>query len=93
MKERNIFLEHKKTILQIARANKVNISVAANMAVQMANEVLSGKEVSLSTNGVENFMTWVGEVENYTPPQLGSQMAEFNQQATEALKKGQPWTL
>lgn len=93
MKERNIFLEHKKTILQFARANRVDISVAANMAVQAANEALAKKPVTISTQGVENFMTWVGEVENYSAAEIGTQMAEFNRQATEAIQRGEPWTL
>lgn len=93
MKDRNIFIEYKKTILQIARANKVNISIAANMAYAMAKDVLAGRSVQGSTQGVENFMTWVGEVENLTTAQIGTQMAEFNRQATEANRKGQPWHL
>ena len=93
MEERNIFLEHKKTILQFARANDADISVAANMAVQAANEVLANKPVMISTDGVENFLTWVGEVDNLTASEIGSQMAEFNRQATEAIKRGEPWHL
>ena len=66
MTERNIFLEHKRTMLEIARANHVDTSVAANLACQMAREALAGKPVSYSTEGVEDFMTWAGEVENLT---------------------------
>lgn len=93
MKNRNIFIEHKKTILQIARANKVDISVAANMAYAMAKDVLAGRPVRGSTQGVQNWMTWVGEVENYSAAEIGAQMAEFNRQATEAIQRGEPWTL
>lgn len=93
MKNRNIFIEHKKTILQIARANKVDISVAANMAYSMAKDVLAGRPVQGSTQGVQNWMTWVGEVENYSAAEIGAQMAEFNRQTTEAIQRGEPWTL
>ena len=93
MKNRNIFIEHKKTILQIARANKVDISVAANMVYSMAKDVLAGRPVQGSTKGVQSWMTWVGEVENYSATEIGAQMAEFNRQATEAIQRGEPWTL
>lgn len=94
MSKRNIFLEHKKTILQITRANGApDISVGANMAYSMAKDVLAGRPVQGSTKGVENWMTWVGEVENYSAAEIGAQMAEFNRQATEAIQRGKPWTL
>lgn len=93
MEERNIFIEHKKTILQFARANDVNISVAANMAVQAANEALANKPVTISTDGVDDFLTWVGEVDNLPASEIGSQMAEFNKQSTEAIQRGEPWHL
>ena len=94
MSKRNIFLEHKKTILQITRANGApDISVGTNMAYSMAKDVLAGRPVQGSTNGVENWMTWVGEVENYSAAEIGAQMAEFNRQATEAIQRGEPWTL
>lgn len=91
--QRNIFLEHKKTMLQIARANHVDISVAANLACQMAREVLAGKPVSYFTEGVENFMTWAGEVENLTEAEIAAQMAEYNHAASQAIINGKPWTL
>lgn len=93
-KNRNIFIEHKETILQVTRANDApTISVGANMAVAMAKDVLAGRPVQGSTQGVKNWMTWVGEVENLTDAQIGQQMAEFNQAATEAIKRGEPWHL
>ena len=92
-KKENIFLCNKKTILQIGRANKVDTSVAANIAVQMANEVLADKPVTYSTEGVENFMTWVGDVEDLTAAELGHQMAAYNQAATDAIQRGEPWVL
>lgn len=93
-KNRNIFIENKKTILQITKANGApTISIGANMAYSMAKDVLAGRPVQGSTQGVENFMTWVGEVENYSAAEIGSQMAEFNRQATEAIRRGEPWTL
>ena len=92
-KKENIFLRNKRTILQIAHANKVDTSVAANIAVQMANEVLADKPVTYSTEGVENFMTWVGDVEDLTAAELGHQMAEYNQAATDAIQRGEPWVL
>lgn len=94
MSKRNIFLKHKKTILQITRANDApDISVGANMAYSMAKDVLAGRPVQGSTKGVDNWMTWVGEVENLTAAEIGAQMAEFNQAATEAIQRGKPWTL
>ena len=92
-KQENIFLRNKKTILQIARANQVDTSVAANIAVQMANEVLAGKAVTYSTEGVGNFSTWVKDVEDLTAAELGHQMAEYNRAATEAIRRGEPWVL
>lgn len=93
-KNRNIFLEHKDTILQITRANDApTISVGANMAYAMAKDVLAGRPVQGSTAGVQNWMTWVGEVENYSAAEISSQMAEFNRQATEAIQRGEPWHL
>lgn len=94
MEERNIFIEHKKTILQITKANDApDISVGANMAYAMAKDVLAGRPVQGSTAGVQNWMTWVGEVENYSAAEISSQMAEFNRQATEAIQRGEPWHL
>ncbi len=91
--QRNIFLEHKKTMLQIARANHVDTSVAANLACQMAREALADKPVSYSTEGVEDFMTWAGEVENLTEAEIAAQMAEYNRAASQAIINGKPWTL
>lgn len=93
MNERNIFIEHKKTMLQIARANRVDTSVAANLACQMAREVLAGKPVSYSTEGVEDFMTWVSDAENLTEAEIAAQMAEYNHAASKAIQDGKPWTL
>lgn len=94
MSKRNIFLEHKKVILQITKANDApDISVGANMAYSMAKDVLAGRPVQGSTKGVGSWMTWVGEVENLTDAEIGAQMAEFNRQATEAIQRGKPWTL
>lgn len=93
MNERNIFIERKRTMLQIARANRVDTSVAANLACQMAREVLAGKPVSYSTEGVEDFMTWVGEVENLTEAEFAAQMAEYNHAASKAIQDGKPWAL
>ena len=45
---KNVFVDHKRTILQIARANNVDISVAANLASQMARETIAVKPVSYS---------------------------------------------
>lgn len=92
MKE-NVFLSNKRTLLQIARANKVDVSVAANLAVQMASEVTANRPVSYSTEGVENFLTLVGDIEDLTREELGQQMAEYNQAATEAIQQGKPWVL
>ena len=92
--KRNIFLEHKKTILQITRANDASdTSVGVAMAYAMAKDVLAGRPVQGSTQGVENWMTWVGEVANLTDAQAGAQIAEFNRQAVEAIKRGEPWHL
>lgn len=91
--QRNIFIERKKTMLQIARANHVDTSVAANLACQMAREALAGKPASYSTEGVENFMTWAGEVENLTEAEIAAQMAEYNRAASQAIINGKPWTL
>ena len=93
MNERNIFIEHKKTMLQIARANRVDTSVAANLACQMAREVLAGKPVSYSTEGVEDFMTWVSDAENLTEAEIAAQMAAYNHAASQAIQDGKPWSL
>ena len=93
-KNRNIFLEHKKLILQITRANDApDTSVGVAMAYAMAKDVLAGRPVQGSTQGVENWMTWVGEVANLTDSQAGVQIAEFNRQAVEAIRRGEPWHL
>lgn len=93
MNERNIFIEHKKTMLQIARANRVDTSVAANLACQMAREVLAGKPVSYSAEGAEDFMTWVSDAENLTEAEIAAQMAEYNHAASKAIQDGKPWAL
>ena len=90
---RNIFLAHKKTMLQIARANKVDTSVAANLACQMAREALADKPVSYSTDGVDDFMVWVKDVENLSVSEIADQMVEYNHAASKAIQDGHPWTL
>lgn len=91
---KNVFIENKKTILQICRANDVNdISVAANMASQMANEHNNGKPVSYSLEGVEGFEKFCKDYSDLNKDQIGVQFAEYNAKAREALQKGEPWTL
>lgn len=91
--QENIFLKHRKTMLQIARANKVDTSVAANLACQMAREALKHEPLSCSTEGVENFMVWVADVENISVNELSEQMVEYNHAASKAIQDGHPWTL
>ena len=90
---KNIFVDHKRTILQIARANDVDISVAANLADQMANEVIASKPVSYSLEGVEDWPAFVSAIPPLTAEEVGQHMAEYNRQATEAARKGENWTL
>lgn len=89
----NVFIDHKRTVLQIARANDVDISVAANIALQMANEVNAEQPVSHSLLGVVGFNAFCNDVAEYTPLELGAQMAEYNKAATEAARKGENWVL
>lgn len=91
--KRNIFLAHKKTMLEIARANHVDTSVAANIACQMAREALTDKPISYSTDGVTNFMQWVADVENLSVSEIADQMVEYNHAASKAINDGHPWTL
>lgn len=91
---KNVFIENKKTILQICRANDVNdISVAANMASQMANERNSGKPVSYSLKGVEGFEKFCKDYATLDKAEIGTQFAEYNKKATEAIQRGEPWIL
>lgn len=91
---KNVFIENKKTILQICRANDaIDISVAANMASQMAEERNSGKPVSYSLDGVEGFEKFCEDYADLNKDQIGVQFAEYNKKATEALQRGEPWTL
>lgn len=91
---KNVFIENKKTILQICRVNDVNdISVAANMASQMANEHINGLPVSYSLEGVEGFEKFCKEYAALDKAEIGAQFAEYNKKATEAIQRGEPWTL
>ena len=90
---KNIFIDHKRTVLQIARANDVDISVAANLADQMANEVIASKPVSYSLEGVEGWPAFVSAISPLTAEEVGQHMTEYNRQATEAARKGENWTL
>lgn len=91
---KNVFIENKKTILQICRANDaIDISVAANMASQMANERNSGKPVSYSLDGVEGFDEFCKAYAKLDKAEIGTQFAEYNKQVTEAIQRGEPWTL
>ena len=109
--QRNIFLEHKRTMLEIARANLAMEGMGHSVVIhsnttehieavpnvvnvsQMAREALADKPVSYSTEGVEDFMTWAGEVENLTEAEIAAQMAEYNRAASQAIINGKPWTL
>lgn len=91
---RNIFLEYKKTILQITKVNDaIDTGVGAAMAVAFARDVLAGRQVQGITAGVDNFASWVGEIDNLTDAEISAQQAEFNRQATEAIQRGEPWHL
>lgn len=93
MEKRNIFKECREIVEQIGKANGKEGKAAAMLAVEMARRVLEGRDIQASTEGVHNFMTWVGNVENFTPAEISSQMVEFNKEATEAIQNGKPWTL
>ena len=90
---KNIFIENKRAVLQIARANDVDISVAANLADQIAREIASGKAPSYSIAGVEGLTALVAGLNSLTQEEIGQQMAEYNRQATEAQQQGKPWVL
>ena len=47
------------------------------LACDMARRVLEGRDIQASTEGVHNFITWVGNVENFTDAQLTEQMEEI----------------
>lgn len=74
--KRNIFAECRETIQEIGKANGKEGKAAAMLAVEMARRVLEGRDIQASTEGVHNFMTWVGNVENFTDAQLTEQMEE-----------------
>lgn len=77
MEKRNIFKECRETIQEIGKANGKEGKAAAMLAVEMARRVLEGRDIQASTEGVHNFMTWVGNVENFTDAQLTAQMEEI----------------
>lgn len=77
MEKRNIFKECRETIEQIGKANGKEGKAAAFLAVEMARRVLEGRDIQASTEGVHNFITWVGNVENFTDAQLTEQMGEI----------------
>ena len=77
MKKRNIFKECRETVEQIGKANGKEGKAAAALACDMARRVLDGRDSQASTEGVHNFMTWVGNVENFTDAQLTEQMEEI----------------
>ena len=76
MKKRNIFKECRETVEQIGKANGKEGKAAAMLAVDMARRVLEGRDIQASTEGVHNFMTWCGNVANFTDAQLTEQMEE-----------------
>ena len=77
MEKRNIFAECRETVEQIGKANGKEGKAAAMLAVEMARRVLEGRDIQASTEGVHNFITWVGNVENFTDAQLTAQMEEI----------------
>lgn len=77
MEKRNIFKECRETVEQIGKANGKEGKAAAMLAVEMARRVQAGLDIKASTDGVENFMTWVGNVANFTDAQLTEQMEEI----------------
>lgn len=77
MEKRNIFKECRETIQEIGKANGKEGKAAAFLAVEMARRVLEGRDIQASTEGVHNFITWVGNVENFTDTQLTEQMGEI----------------
>lgn len=77
MEKRNIFAECRETIQEIGKANGKEGKAAAMLAVEMARRVLEGRDIQASTEGVHNFITWVGNVENFTDAQLTEQMEEI----------------
>lgn len=77
MEKRNIFKECRETVEQIGKANGKEGKAAAFLAVEMARRVLEGRDIQASTEGVHNFITWVGNVENFTDAQLTAQMEEI----------------
>lgn len=77
MEKRNIFVECRETVEEIGKANGTEGKAAAMLACEMARRVLEGRDIQASTEGVHNFITWVGNVENFTDAQLTEQMEEI----------------
>lgn len=77
MEKRNIFAECRETVEEIGKANGKEGKAAAMLACEMARRVLEGRDIQASTEGVHNFITWVGNVENFTDTQLTRQMEEI----------------
>lgn len=77
MEKRNIFVECRETIQEIGKANGKEGKAAAMLAVEMARRVLAGLDIKASTQGVDNFMIWCGNVANFTDTQLTEQMEEI----------------
>lgn len=77
MEKRNIFAECRKTVEQIGKANGKEGKAAAMLAVEMARRVQAGLDIKASTEGVHNFMTWVGNVANFTDEEVTAQMEEI----------------
>ena len=90
---KNIFIQNKRALLQIARANNVDISVAANLADQISREIAGGKAPSYSIAGVEGLSALVAGLNALSQEEIGQQMAEYNRQSTEALQRNEPWVL
>lgn len=76
MEKRNIFAECRETVEQIGKANGKEGKAAAMLACEMARRVQAGLDIKASTQGVENFMIWCGNVANFTDAQLTEQMEE-----------------
>lgn len=77
MKKRNIFKECRETVEQIGKANGKEGKAAAMLAVEMARRVQAGLDIKASTQGVHNFMTWCGNVANFTDEEVTQQMEEI----------------
>lgn len=77
MEKRNIFAECRETVEQIGKANGKEGKAAAMLAVEMARRVQAGLDIKASTQGVENFMIWCGNVANFTDTEVADQMEEI----------------